>query len=137
MGDIGGYIIFFVLLFIFGAAAIAVLYERIFGSRDSEPTPASEPEDKRLCCSNCGGYNIQVSVSTISQVVGSTKEVREKNKITRTANHVGRGFMNIMTLGMWSLTPKRSDYKETERVQTRNIQYKTAVCQTCGHSWEL
>lgn len=137
MGDIGGYIIFFVFLFIFGAAAIAVLYERIFGSRDSAPTPASEPEDKRLCCSNCGGYNIQVSVSTISQVVGSTKEVREKNKITRTANHVGRGFMNIMTLGMWSLTPKRSDYKETERVQTRNIQYKTAVCQTCGHSWEL
>lgn len=137
MGDIGGAIVSFVFLFIFGTAAIAVLYECLFGSRDRGSTPASEPKDKRLCCSNCGGYNIQVSVSTVSEVVGSTREVREKNKITREANHIGRGIMNVMTLGMWSITPKRSDYKEIEKVQTRTIQYKTAVCQTCGHSWDL
>lgn len=99
---------------------------------------AQEPQkDKRLRCANCGGYQISVSVSTVNEVYGSTREVREKNKITRKANHAGRAFMNVATLGLWSITPKRSDYKETEKVKSRNVQYKTAVCQSCGYSWNL
>lgn len=134
-----GMVVFFMMAIIFGIALLACLYEWLFGKNknsNSLSTPVQNA-DKKLCCSNCGGDNIQVSVSVVNQVIGSTREVREKDGITRTANHIGRGVMNVMTLGMWSLTPKRSDYKETENVRSRNIQYKTAVCQTCGHSWNL
>lgn len=134
-----GTVVFFMMAIIFGIAILACLYEWLFGKNknsNSLSTPIQNA-NKKLCCSNCGGDNIQVSVSVVNQVIGSTREVREKDGITRTANHIGRGVMNVMTLGMWSLTPKRSDYKETEKVRSRNIQYKTAVCQTCGHSWNL
>lgn len=134
-----GTVVFFMMAIIFGIAILACLYEWLFGKNknsNSLSTPIQNA-NKKLCCSNCGGDNIQVSVSVVNQVIGSTREVREKDGITRTANHIGRGVMNVMTLGMWSLTPKRSDYKETEKVRSRNIQYKTAVCQTCGHSWDL
>lgn len=105
--------------------------------QQSQYQQAPVRQDRRLCCANCGGYNINVSVSTVNQVVGSTREVREKNAVTRQFNKESRRLMNIATLGLWSLTPKPSDYKETEKVKTRLIQYKTAVCQTCGHSWNL
>lgn len=102
-----------------------------------QPYRQGNQTDTRLRCLNCGGYNIQVSVNTVNQVIGSTREVREKNAVTREFNKESRRLMNVATLGLWSLTPKPSDYKETERVKSRNIQYKTAVCQSCGYSWNI
>lgn len=128
----------YLLMVIMGGFALmelGIAFELASGDR-VQSVPQNK-QDKRLRCANCGGYQIAVSVSTVNEVYGSTREVREKNAITRHANHEGRRLMNLATFGLWSLTPKRSDYKETERVKSRNVQYKTAVCQSCGYSWYL
>lgn len=134
-----GMIVFFMMAIIFGIAMLACLYEWLFGKNKNGNSLSAPTQnaDKKLCCSNCGGENIQVSVSVVNQAIGSTREVREKNAVTRQFNKESRRLMNIATLGLWSITPKPSDYKETEKVRTRTIQYKTAVCQSCGHSWQL
>ena len=85
-----GMVVFFMMAIIFGIAILACLYEWLFGKNknsNSLSTPVQN-EDKKLRCSNCGGDNIQVSVSVVNQVIGSTREVREKDGITRTANHI-------------------------------------------------
>lgn len=92
---------------------------------------------KQLCCRKCGSNNINVSVENVERIVGSTSEVRKKSAITRAGNSLGRTGMIFATGGLWALTPKRSKYKEINRVKTQSMRYKTAVCQNCGYSWNM
>lgn len=89
------------------------------------------------CCPYCGRYNIQYTTQIINEVIGSTRETRKKGAITRAGNSIGRAGMMLATGGLWALTPKRSKYKEIEKVKTRNIQITVGVCQDCGYSWEV
>ena len=101
-------------------------------------TPANNSSDPyRLVCAKCNSSNIKFEVEHVNQVVGAKSEVRKKSIVTRTGNRMGRSTMMLLTGGLWGLVPKRSDYNEITKVQTQTFEYKTAVCQNCGYSWQI
>ena len=77
-----------------------------------------------IVCPVCGAKNIEISLQQVS-----SKTAKKRNSIIRSA---GRGGMILMTGGLWALTPK-ADGKEKTKVKNG----KFAICQSCGHSWEI
>jgi hypothetical protein len=92
---------------------------------------------KKPYCPKCNSFNVNFDLqSTSADSIGSS-ELRKKSLVTRTGNTVGRGAMIIATGGLWTLTPKKSKYKEKKKEKTK-IENKTfAVCQECGNSWDV
>ncbi len=95
------------------------------------------PTTRKKCCARCGSDNLAFSVQYGQQIIGATSEVRKKSIISRAGNDIGRAGMILATGGLWALTPKRSKYKETITINTRETKHKIAVCQDCGYSWEM
>ena len=88
-------------------------------------------------CPKCGSNNIDISINTVGETYKGRNEVRKKSAITRSANKKGRRAMNVATMGLWSLTPKKSEYKEIQKGTVTYNQVKTCVCQKCGTSWNI
>lgn len=77
-----------------------------------------------MVCPKCGGN--RVTVSTIQT------ETKSKTKNTGCLWELGRLCLIICTCGLWLLVGKRKEHSKTV--------YKTttiAVCQDCGHRWEI
>lgn len=101
------------------------------------PYSAYQNPDGYLRCPCCGGNNINISVEAVGEINKSTSETRKKSAITRAGNSMGRAGMIMATGGLWALTPKKSKYKTIENGKTDYVQQKIAVCQICGHSWQV
>lgn len=65
----------------------------------------------------------------IQMVSEGAKTKKKKNSIIRS---MARATMVVGTGGAWALTPKH-DGKE----KTKQKLAKMAICQNCGHSWEV
>lgn len=75
-------------------------------------------------CPKCGSENVNVMVE---QATAKTR-TRKTGCLWR----IGRLFLIICTCGLWLIIGKRKS--------TSNTQYKNktvAVCQNCGHRWEV
>ena len=95
------------------------------------------PSAQPIHCPICRSSNILINRIAIGEKQKNRSEIRKKSIITRTGNKIGRAGMILATGGLWALTPKKSDYSEKKKGKTK-IQYtKLAVCQDCGHDWEL
>lgn len=90
-----------------------------------------------LKCITCGSKNISVSFQAIEGKSETISEIRKKSVITRTGNKAGRIGMIMATGGLWTIIPKKSDYKEVQKEKTNIKQIKMAICQNCGYSWKL
>lgn len=99
----------------------------------SEIKDIERPKPK---CPKCQSTNIAYSVVNEAYTTNKQSEVRKKGVIERKANKLGRAVMTMATAGLWSLTPKASEYRETGKSQTIIKQKTVAVCQNCGHSWD-
>lgn len=79
-------------------------------------------------CPECGCDKVNI------QIVESEKVTKQSGiGLGGHAHNAVRGAMALGTLGMSNLFIKKA--KGTEKTKTKNI--KVAVCQGCGHSWEL
>lgn len=94
-------------------------------------------QSRKLKCVACGSENISVSFQITGEKSNIRTEVRKKNVIERVGNKAGRAGMIMATGGLWAVTPKKSDFKEVQKANTKTTQVKIAICQDCGHSWNL
>lgn len=92
----------------------------------------------RLRCVKCNGENINVTFQQMQEQGTSQTKTVKRSLASRTAQGVGRGTANLMTLGMYgAFVPKKGKYKQITTTQNRIINQKIALCQECGHSWFL
>ena len=87
---------------------------------------------KKLYCPYCLSKNINIRETVSESVSKGKSEVRKKNAVTRAGNKAGRAGMIMMTGGLWALTPKKSDYKETSQGKTTYNTTTTKTCMDCG-----
>lgn len=81
-----------------------------------------------LSCKRCGSQNVTVQVM---QVAGKTK--RKGNGFSGHANNFFRIITIICTVGLAAIFWKKSEGVN----QTKYVNQKVAVCQTCGSSWNI
>lgn len=126
-----------VLLWFF-AIILLVVIAKIYEKHNPQPTSQQPQQPQQLQCKQCGNYNIMVTMNQYIQQGTSQTTHQKRSLADRTAYNVGRGTMNMMTMGMWgAATPKRGKYKEITHTQTRTINKKVAICQYCGFSWNV
>lgn len=77
-----------------------------------------------LRCPNCSASNVQVSMT---QTTASTR-TRKRGCLWSLI----RTLLIIFTLGLWLLVGK-SKSKSKTKIKSQ----KTAICQSCGSSWNL
>lgn len=75
-------------------------------------------------CKHCGSENVTISI----QQVGAKTRTRRTGCLWS----IGRCFLIFMTGGLWLLIGKR---KGTSNTKFKNV--KVAICQDCGHSWNV
>lgn len=79
-------------------------------------------------CPECGSKSVNV------QIVETGKESKQSGVgLGGHAHNAVRATMAIGTLGMSNLFIKKA--KGTEKTKTKTA--KIAICQECGHSWEI
>lgn len=143
----GEVLIFFVIGF------ICLKFGQVFYKEDEAPkelTPKQSEmkerqekisELKRLgkpFCLKCLSTNVQFSFITTSEYSTGTIERKKRSLAERTANKAGRGLANMATMGLYGMTtPKKGKYKEYTTNNTRVHNQKVALCQSCGHSWNV
>lgn len=93
--------------------------------------------EKQITCGCCGSTNINITVERVGESTSGRTELKKKGALTRAGNSIGRKGMEVATLGLWSLTPKRSKYKEVNTVSTSYTLRRVAVCNYCGNMWYL
>lgn len=122
------------------AIIVLVIIAKIYENHNPQPLFAQpQPQQPRqLQCKRCGNYNITVTMNQYIQQGKSQTKYQKRSLADRTTYNVGRGTMNMMTMGMWGIfTPKRGKYKEITHTQSRTINQKVAICQYCGFSWNV
>lgn len=77
-----------------------------------------------MVCPKCGSENVTV---TIEQVSGKTKK-----RGTGCLWTIGRWFLILCTCGLWLLVGRRKGTDKTE-FKSKTI----ALCQNCGHKWNV
>lgn len=87
---------------------------------------------KKLYCPYCLSRNIDIRETVSESVSKGKSEVRKKSAVTRAGNKAGRAGMIMMTGGLWALTPKKSDYKETSQGKITYNTTTTKTCMDCG-----
>lgn len=83
---------------------------------------------KELRCPKCKGTNISVQF-----VEKGSKTKRSGVGLVGNTYNAVRGMASIMTLGIAGKVMPKAEGKN----KTKNISEKVAICQNCGHSWEL
>lgn len=83
---------------------------------------------KELRCPKCKGTNISVQF-----VEKGSKTKRSGVGLLGSTYNATRTAMSIMTLGIAGKVLPKAEGKN----KTKNINEKMAICQNCGHSWEL
>lgn len=81
-----------------------------------------------LRCPACGGENISVQMVEVG-----SKTKRHGNGLGGNLNNAARDVAGLMTLGASNLVWKKSKGSN----KTTNVMKKVAICQDCGHSWEI
>lgn len=93
------------------------------------PAVSEEPKAKNsMICPSCGSENVVVQIEQIS-----SKTNKHGNGIGGIVNNTARGFTAFCTLGMSNLVWKKSKGNEKTKIKNQ----KVAVCQSCGHSWNI
>ena len=83
---------------------------------------------KQLRCPKCKGHEIQVSMVEVG-----SKTKKSGVGLGGNVYNAARGITNIATLGIaGKILPKA-----TGKEKTKNDLVKMAICQNCGHSWEM
>jgi hypothetical protein len=93
--------------------------------------------NNRISCPRCGGHNILIEKVAKGEKSSGKSEIHKKSIVTRAANKTVRGTMILATGGLWALTPKKSDYKETSKGKSKVKYKKVATCQDCGKDWTV
>lgn len=87
---------------------------------------------KKLYCPYCLSRNININETISESVSKGHSEIKKKSVATRAGNKAGRASMIMATGGLWALTPKKSDYKETNKGKTTYHTTTTKTCMDCG-----
>lgn len=125
-----GYVLLLVVII-----CLAALISKDGNAQRNETTQAQVPI---MQCQRCGCTNVQIQMMQYAQQ-GKVKTQRVKRSVAeRTANKVGRGTANLLTMGAYGMfVPKKGKYKEITTQQTNIINQKIAICQQCGFSWNV
>lgn len=79
-------------------------------------------------CPKCKGQNISVQMVEIG-----SKTTKTSNGLMGNTYNAARKLAAISTLGMSNILLPKAQGKE----KTKNKLEKMAICQDCGHSWEV
>lgn len=80
--------------------------------------------DSNMKCKKCGSENVTV------QMISENASTRTNH--TSILRVFGRMILIVCTCGLWIFVPKR---KENGKTKFKNK--KQAICQDCGHSWNI
>jgi len=83
---------------------------------------------RQLKCPKCKGTNIIVQMMETG-----SKTKKSGNGLVGNTYNAARGIAGIATLGLSNLVIPKANGKE----KTKNKIEKIALCQNCGHSWEV
>ena len=81
-----------------------------------------------LKCPKCKGHNISVQMVEIG-----SKTKKSGNGLVGNTYNAARGLAGIATLGLSNIVLPKAHGKE----KTKNKLEKMAICQDCGHSWDV
>lgn len=112
-------------------------FQQLINDENRKAEEKASKKAEKLSCPTCKSSNIQISIKAVAEKSKERSEVKKKSIVTRAGNKTGRAAMNMLTLGGWSLTPKKSDYSEIKKGKNEIINKKFAICQDCGKSWEI
>lgn len=79
-------------------------------------------------CVKCAGTNLTIE---LLQAGGRTR--KHGTGLGGNMNNAARGFTALGTLGMSNLVWKKSKGTSKTKFKTQ----KVAICQSCGHDWEI
>jgi len=82
----------------------------------------------KLKCPKCKGTEISVQM-----VEMGSKTKKSGNGLIGNTYNAARGIAGIATLGLSNIVLPKAKGKE----KTKNKLVKMALCQSCGHSWEI
>jgi len=82
----------------------------------------------KLKCPKCKGTEISVQM-----VEMGSKTKKSGNGLIGNTYNAARGIAGIATLGLSNIVLPKAKGKE----KTKNALVKMALCQSCGHSWEI
>ena len=81
-----------------------------------------------LRCPRCNRCNISVQM-----IEGGSRTKKTGVGLGGNVYNAVRGVANVSTLGIAGIIMPKATGKE----KTKNKLVKTAICQDCGHSWEI
>lgn len=81
-----------------------------------------------LKCPKCKGKDISVQMVEVG-----SKTKKSGNGLVGNTYNAARGLVGVVTLGLSNIILPKAKGKE----KTKNKLEKIAICQNCGHSWEI